>query len=273
MADFWEQFRNSVLAATTSADVATRIYQKVATTRVMGAAVVRPAYYVGHVSELMRDFVNHVERLLNTSEDNPAALLRSIAFLRECCRSLKSDIMQVADPLERLVRMIEDLLEKEEQAALEDGNLLKLEDDASLPLDDEEGGEEALLDAEMEIDRESLFSQRDALSESLRVKFRDALVSEAVVNDVADVISEVYLECVQFARELARLDVAPDEDIATVMSIVMDLQFGLDVQLRNLLMEDIDTSDLEPAYELGFFTWTAHLMKDLLTRAQAVKPA
>lgn len=258
MADFWEDFRNRVLAQTTSADVANSIYQKVATTGAMGPAIVKPAYYLGHVSALTMDFIDHVERLLNTTDDNCGAMLRAITFMRECCRSIKADIGLAADPMERLITMLEDILEGEEQAALEDADL-----------DDADGDDDEVEEDDEGIEREALAPQRESLQEALRVKLRKGDFSDEIINELAGVISAVYLECVQFARELGRLSRAPDEDTSTIMSILMDLQYGLDAQLRGLLMEDVDISDVEPTYKLGFFTWSAHFMDELMEKLHA----
>lgn len=265
MTDFWEDFRNRVLSHTTSADVAYTIYQKVATTGIMGPSIVKPAYYIGHVSVLTMDFVDHVERLLNMKDENRnAVLLRSVMFMRECCRSIIMDINQAAEPMERLVTMLEDILETEDLAAMEDSDLADAAgDDGAGSVEDD--------DTEDDVERESLAPQRERLEEALRVKLRAGDFSEPVTNELAAAIGAVYLECVQFARELSRLTKAPDEDTATIISILVDLQFGLDTQLRGLLMEDVDTSDTEPTYRLGFFTWSAHLLAELMEKTRAEK--
>lgn len=268
MADFWETYRNRVLSNNTAADTASMVYQKVASTGVMPPAITRPAYYIGHVSTLLMDFVNHVERMLNLPDDNTTGLLRSVAFLRETCRSIRHDIYQVADPLERVLTMLEDVLEGEELAALEDETDLDATPEQAALVADTRAAEQQ---EEEEIEREALAPQRENLEESLRVKLRKGDFSDQVINEVAKAISSVYLECVQFARELDRLSACSDEDTSTIMSVLMDMQYGLDTQLRALLMEDIDTNDFEPSYRLGFFVWTAHLSAELMDKIRDEK--
>jgi hypothetical protein len=268
MADFWEEFRNKVLAHTTSADIANLVYQKVSTTGIAGPAIIKPAYYVGHMSVLTMDFVDHVERLLNTPDDNRSAMLRSVTFLRECGRSMIFDITQSADPLERLITLLEDVLEGEELAAMEDGELDD-DDDAALDAAEAANAEAAEDQDDEEIEREALAPQREALEEAIRVKLRKGDFADNTVNEFAVSVGTVYLECVQFARELGRLSKAADEDTSTIMSILMDLQYSLDTQLRGVLLEDVDTSDLEPVYRLGFFTWSSHLVAELMEKIQA----
>lgn len=268
MADFWETYRNRVLSNNTAADTASMIYQKVASTGVMPPAITRPSYYLGHVSTLLMDFVNHVERMLNLPDDNTNGLLRSVAFLRETCRSIRHDIFQVADPLERLLTMLEDVLEGEELAALEDETDLDATPAQAAAAVDTQAVEQQ---DEEEIERETLAPDREKLEEALRVKLRKGAFSDQVINEVAKTIGGVYLECVQFARELDRLSSCSEEDTSTVMSILMDMQYGLDSQLRALLAEDIDTSDFEPTYRLGFFVWTAHLAAELMEKIREEK--
>lgn len=269
MGDFWEAYRNRVLANTTAADAASTIYQKVASTGVMQPAITRPAYYLGRMSTLMMDFVDHVERLLNTPDKQHAALLRSVAFLRETCRSIRYDILQVADPLERLLTMLEDVVEGEELADMEDAGLEATVQDAVAAANSQASAQQ---DQE-EIEREGLTPNRESLEEAIRVKLRASDFSDQVISEVASAIGGIYLECVQFARELDRLSSCPDEDTSTIMSVLMDMQYGLDTHLRGLLMEDIDTSDFEPSYRLGFFVWTAHLVYELVEKTGDEKTA
>ncbi|NDD29185.1 MAG: hypothetical protein EB084_13050, partial [Proteobacteria bacterium] len=77
LTDFWDAYRNRVLSGTTAADAACMIHQKVASTGVMLPAITRPAHYLGHMSTLTADFVNHVERLIETPVESSAMLLRS----------------------------------------------------------------------------------------------------------------------------------------------------------------------------------------------------
>lgn len=268
MAEFWDTYRNRVLTSTTAADTASMIYQKVASTGVMPPAITRPAYYLGRMSTLLMDFVNHVERMLNTPDENTTGLLRSVAFMRETCRSIRHDIFQVADPLERLLTMLEDVLEGEELAALEDETSLEATAEQAAAV---MGSQAAEQQDQEEIEREVLSPNREKLEEAVRVKLHKGDFSEETVKEVASAIGGVYLECVQFARELDRLSTCPDEDGSTIMSILMDMQYGLDTQLRGLLMEDIDTSDFEPSYRLGFFVWTAHLVAELMDKLREEK--
>jgi len=264
LTDFWDAYRNRVLSGTTAADAACMIHQKVASTGVMLPAITRPAHYLGHMSTLTADFVNHVERLIETPVESSAMLLRSVAFLRETCRHMRYDITCVADPLERLLTMLEDVIEDEETVEREDADIEASPETVAAAANARAAAEQD----EEEIEREALFPNRDRLEEALRVRLRANDFSESVIVETSRAIGSVYLECVQFARELERLSNTADEDTSAVMSVLMDMQYGLDSQLRGLLMEDIDTSDFEPTYRLGFFVWTAHLVAELMEKMQ-----
>jgi len=276
MASFWEEIRNKVREHTTSADVASRIHQKLASTGVQTPAVTKPAFYLGQLSVLTMDFMDYTERLIELEDRDYAGYLTAVNFLRECGRSISHNISRAAEPLERLIVMTEEILESEEFATLEDeeedleGELLDEEAEADAEAEDE--ADDDLDEDEEGIEREEMSGDREALEEGLRVKLRNDGFSDSVTEALASQISGIYLECVQLARELARLAKAPDEDTSTIMSILIDLQYGLDSQLRGFLVEDVNTSELEPTFSLGFPTWSAHLVAETM-ELMAEKPA
>jgi hypothetical protein len=250
MPDFWEEIRRKVLEHTTGANIAEMVYAKVASTGVAGPVIIKPAFYLSQLSGLTMNFMRHVETLLEAPDKDTAAWVRSICFLRETGRSIVTTISQVADPLERLITMTEEVLEGEEFSALED-------DGENSIASDTRGGDEGA-------EREEIFPEKDKLEENLRSKFRKSALSEQVTNELAERLAEIYLECVQFARELSRLSKAEDEDTAAIMAILIDLQYGLDSQLRGLLVEDMNVNEPEPTFTLGFFTWSSHCLSELV---------
>lgn len=266
MAEFWEEFRKKVLEHKTSADVAQMVYHKVASTGVAGPAIIKPAFHLGQLSVLTTDFVDHVERLLEAPDSNWSAMMRSVCFVRECSRTMVDQISHAADPFERLITMVEEILEAEEFAAMDmEEEEAEGEEEAQEGEAEEEGED---LD-EQDVEREEMAPERDKLRDTLRVKFRDNEFSDEVSDEMSMRLADVYLECVQFNKELARLRKAPEADTSAIMSILIDLQYGLDVQLRGLLVEDVNLSEAEPSFRLGLFTWSAHFLQEIIERLRA----
>jgi len=272
MPSFWEDIRKRVVQHTTSADVASMIYQKLASTGVQGPAIIKPSFYLGQISVLTMDFMDHVEQLQEIDDRDWAGYLRSVGFLRECARSIVTNIERSSEPLERLITIVEEILEGEEFAALEDEDELEA---AAVKAEEVEAADTAD-DVEVEdadVAREEMSAEREALEETLRSKFRNAGFGDETGDQLAKSIGNLYLECVQLAKELSRLSKAPDEDTATAMSILIDLQYGVDSQLRSLLVEDVNVADAEPTFNLGFFTWSALLLSELMDKVGGEKPA
>jgi len=279
MAVFWEEIRKRVREHTTSADVAAMIYQKIASTGVAGPAIIKPAFYLSQLSVLTMDFIDLVERLQEEEDRNWAALLRCVCFLRECARSMVIHISAVTESLERLITMTEEVLEGEDLAALEEEEADDEEPEESLqagateatPSERRTESTEEIEDLH-NVEREEMFPDREKLEETLRVKFRAGGFSDKVVEMTASQIGAIYLECVQFSKELSRLSKAPEQDTSTLMSILIDLQYGLESQLRGLLVEDVNVTEVEPAFALGFFTWSSHFLAELMETIGGERP-
>lgn len=75
------------------------------------------------------------------------------------------------------------------------------------------------------------------------------------------------MECVQYARELSRLSVAGDGDVATMLSILADIQFGIESRMRYLLVEDVseDNSSLYP----GLISWAGFFLGEIAEKMNA----
>ena len=276
MTSFWQEIRSKVVSHTTSADVADKVYKKLASTHVQGPALIRPAFLLGQLSVLTMDYISHVEHFLQGDAKDWSGMLRTVCFMRECAHGTRRYILEAGEPLERVITMLEEILEGEEVDLLEDEDLehdieeaevdVHAEIDGRPPTDDDDQDLTSLEAIDSNIEREAMADERNALEESLRSKLRAAEISDSVTRHLATQMAEYYLECVQLAKELARLAQAPDGDTATLVSILIDLQYGLDTQMRRVLLEEINTTDLEPTFTLGFDTWSALLISEILER-------
>ena len=192
--------------------------------------------------------------------------MRSVCFLRETGRTMVEQVARAADPLERLITMVEEILEAEEFAAMD------MDEEEGEADEEPQGDEEAEGDDDLEeqdVEREEMAPEKEKLRESLRGRLREHGFSDEVTDEMAARLADVYLECVQFHKELARLRKAPDADTSSIMSILIDLQYGMDVQLRGLLVEDVNLSEAEPSFRLGLFTWSAHLLQEIVDHMRA----
>lgn len=272
MPGFWEEIRTKVASRTTSADLAAKVYRKLASTQVQGPALIRPAFLLGQLSVLTMDYMSHVERFLETDAQDWSGLLRTVCFMRECAHSTRRYILEAGEPLERVITMLEEILEGEEAEDLGEDDFEHDLSEAEVDLEAELQGEDgestdlAIENLDTNIEREAMSDERQALEESLRSKLRAGGFSDNITRNLAAQMAEYYLECVQLAKELSRLSKAPDGDTSTLLSILIDMQYGLDTQLRGILLEEINTSEAEPTFALGFDTWVALFLNELVER-------
>jgi hypothetical protein len=114
---------------------------------------------------------------------------------------------------------------------------------------------------DVKVSREEMSADYEALREELRVKIRSAEVPEKVVNALSKEIADVYQECIQLAKELYRLKNCPDADVSTLLSILVDIQYGLCHEMNRHLLEDVLIEE-QFQFDPGILTWTAHFLAE-----------
>jgi len=266
----WEDIRKKVTARATVAMLSEKIYKKICSTRINSLAIIRPSYYISHISEQMMDYITFVDRFLLIPEREWESYLRLILHIKDCCRSISISILEITEPLEILIENMEEAFESEEFAEDTD-DMSEEEEEPSVPSPEPmekvapgEGGEGSSLSEEShELVREAYTQDKDQLDETIRVKLRDEIgISDRITKELARKLSDVYLECIHYLKSMLRLENAPDGDVSSILSILIDMQYGLDDQLRRLLMEDFFIEDL-PSYSPGLNTWVAHFLDEL----------
>ena len=266
----WEDITMKVSAQATAAMLSEKIYKKVSSTKINSLAIIRPSYYISHISEQMMDYITFVDRFLIIPEREWESYLRLMLHIKDCCRSISMSILQMTEPLEILIENLEEAFESEEFAEDTDDMAEEEEEEPAAPLSEEEktslktvAETHHLKEESHELVREAYTSDKEVLEENLRVKLRDEIgISDRIAKELAKKLSDVYLECVHYLKSLIRLENAPDDDVSSILSILIDMQYGLDDQLRRLLMEDFFIEDL-PSYSPGLNTWIAHFLDEL----------
>ncbi len=264
----WNDIRSQVQAQLTTAGMSAKIYRKIASSKTNSLAIIRPSYYLSHISTLVMDYITFVDRFLAIPERDWESYLTYILYIKDCCRNISVSIREIAEPLEILIENLEEIFESEEFA--DDSDDLEEDEEPSLPSASESAADEnepeippPSSDDSHEFVRETFTSDRDALDENLRVKLRDEIgISERIGKELAKKLSEAYLECIQYLRSTNRLLQSPDGDVSSILSILIDMQYGLDDQMRRLLLEDFFIEDL-PSYTPGLNTWIAHFLDEL----------
>jgi len=264
---FWDDLRSQVQKHTTAGDITVEIYRKLATSGANQLAIIKPAYYLGQLSIQTHDFMDMVEKILQVKEGELGAYLRLVLYLRESARNLYGSIREISSPLEDLILEFEELFEGEElEEEAELGEAEPEEGEPVPPSADEEDDDEEF-DQE-ESSRDLLLEKREELEEALRVKLRDTGCSARVVEELANRLSLVYLECVQLAWDLGRFNSSHEGDIVNLLSTLIDIQYGLDFQLRQLIWEDL-VLDPETTFRPGLLTWAAHFVADCMEKIGA----
>ncbi|MCE1248989.1 MAG: hypothetical protein LWY06_20315 [Firmicutes bacterium] len=263
---FWNDVRNKLKQKTTACDITVDIYKKVASSGVNMLGIIKPSFYLGQMSVLTLDFLGYVENFLTAEDGDWGEYLKFMLYLRESSKRLLVNIQNLNGPLSSLINMTEEIFEGENDADDD------LDDDAEPePIDDkykvtieemnEKKDSEPTGLEEINVTREDMASDYETLREELKVKIRSAEVPEKVVNALSKEIADVYQECIQLAKELYRLRNCPDGDVSTLLSILVDIQYGLCHEMNRHLLEDVMVEE-QFQFDPGILTWTAHFLAE-----------
>jgi len=263
----WNDIRNQVQEQLTTASMSAKIYRKIASSKTNSLAIIRPSYYLSHISTLVMDYITFVDRFLAIPEREWESYLTYILYIKDCCRNISVSIREIAEPLEILIENLEEIFESEEFAEetddMEEEEPSRPPESESAPGEVEPEDSVPADDESHEFVRDTYTADRDALEENLRVKLRNEIgISERIGRELAKKLSEAYLECIQYLRSQKRLLKSPDGDVSSILSILIDMQYGLEDQMRRLLLEDFFIEDL-PSYTPGLNTWIAHFLDEL----------
>lgn len=265
---FWQDLRKQVGERTTSADITMSLYKKMATSGVNMLGIIKPSFYMGQLSVLSFDYIGYVEKFLASEEGDWGEYLKCILYIREIAKRLLVNIQNAQGPLDLLVRQMEELREgenaptEEEMEEEPEPEVLEKPDEKDLEniLEGKEKEPESLM--EPDISRDDLAQDYENLREELRVKIRNTGTPERVVEELSREIADVYQEAVQFSRELSRLSRCPDGDLHSLMSILVDIQFGLGHEMKKHLFEDILVAE-QFEFCPGLLTWSSHLLESI----------
>jgi len=262
---FWNDVRKKLKQKTTASDITNNVYKKLASSRVNMLALIKPSFYIGQMSVLTMDYMAYVEKFLSADEGDWGEYLKFILYIRESSKRLLFNIQNLHGPMNNLIRMLEEILEGEkfsaedeyeeepEPEAIEEPENIDIED---ILEENKDTGEEV---EEISINREEMSSDYEAFREELRVKLRQADVPEKIYCELANEIADVYQECVQLTKEVNRLSNFPEGDISTLLSILVDIQYGLCYEMKKHLLEDVIVEE-RFQFDPGLLTWTAHFL-------------
>jgi hypothetical protein len=230
-------------------------------------AIIKPSFYIGQLSVLTEEYMSYVERFLDSEDRDWGGYVKFVIYIREISSKLLDEINKLQDPLNKLIHLLEEIYEGEqsnlndeydedlEPEIIEEPDNLEKVLDESEEIEESEQAENIVNDAS----REDMVEDYEELNEELRVKLRQADIPMLVEKELAKVIDDMYLECIQLAKELIRLNRMPDGDIITLMSILVDIQYGMCHEMKRYLMEDIFIEDIF-SFEPGILTWTARFL-------------
>lgn len=260
---FWNDVRNQLRERTTASDITMEVYRKLTVKGLNMLGVIKPSFYMGQLSTLSLDFIGYVEKFLSAEEGDWGEFLKFILYIRESSKRLLFNIQNLQGPLENLIHLLEELYEGEKSGDDEydeDPEPEEIEKPDNVNIDDimsDKDDQETSYDSEeIKIGREEMFSDYEELKEELRVKIRQADVPEKILNLLTNEIADVYQECIQLSKEMYRLSKYPEGDISTLLSILVDINYGLCCEMKKHLLEDVvieDTFHFDP----GLLTCTA----------------
>jgi len=263
---FWEEFKQKVVENTTGSDIAESVLEKLSSSQINPLALLKPGYYLGNLAVLTMDYIGYVEQLLQVRDGDKPALLEKTILIRECGKTIAYSLKETLDPLEIAIQHIEEAYEGYEEETLED-----IEDAELAEMEEEEYDEKSESEehdhekedetSEEEDYRDDFNEQKEALRQELEVKLRTSDCGELTVKNLAQKISELYLEGVMLNRDLGKISETAEGDLVEMLSILVDIQYSLDEKLRALLLEDYLTED--PLFSPGLPTVCAQFMNEI----------
>lgn len=282
---FWTDYRDAVKKRTTSAVTARAVYKMVAFPGLNMLYVIKPTFYMGQLSTLTADYIAYVEKFLDTDERDWGEYLIYLLHIREISESLLYNVEKLGPSLDLLIKASEEFLEGERaepgaeyeyeaEPELYEDEEIDSEKVKEILKDDDNETSEDLNDVEIipeqPVSRDAMIGDFEDLKKKLTEKFKEIDIpkgmvekflgsSEHVGERLAEKIALVYLEAIQYARELKRLSEYPEGDLSTLMSILIDVNYGLCDQMKNHIREDV-VVDNEFSFEPGLLTWSSHLL-------------
>lgn len=234
---FWQELRDKVRQNKLGTNVTVQALSKIRSAGTPELSIVKPAFYFGQVYTLSLDFIRFVEDLLAANPENKGDVVKGLLYVREASHALLTNVRALAVPLEGLVLDLDDLYESKAGR-------------------DEEADEEEEADDEFAPDEASL-------TESLRRFFGNAGSGDSVSQNLAKAVAGLYRECVHFAEAISELQGTKDGDLEAILGVVLDIQYGLEWQMRFLVEDDVST-DRGAGFVPGVLTWSGLVLNDLV---------
>lgn len=244
---FWEELRQQVKEHTTAGDLCYQFHGRLAATPVNEMAVIRPTFFLSQFSVQTHDYMDLVEKLLGAGESDLRAHLTGLLYLREAARSLARLIREASEPLEIMIACLEELYEARQAV---------------------EEGEEAHEEEEGEETGDDFAAEKTQLEALLRSRFSALGLADSVGNELSARLAEVYRSCVRLARAEKALTVADPEDLEEMLTVLTEMQYIIDFEMRKVLLEEIFL-DETPTFVSGLFTWMSHAVEELVRRVAA----
>jgi hypothetical protein len=253
---FWEELRTQVRERTTAGDISYELFELITATGVSEVAVVQPTFYMGRFFILTHDFMDFTEKLLDAPAD-PGHIFSAVLYLRETARTMARMIRHAAEPVEGMMQYLDLVYEESMTPTSEEEEVHEHEHEHEHDHAEEE---------------DEFAAERDALRQSLKVKLREARLSDKVVEELSKRLADTYHGCVRFARALRLLKTRdPEVDLPGFLTVLVDTQYVMDTFLRRLLVEDVFLEET-PAFTTGLMPWISHAIEELarqITQPQA----
>jgi hypothetical protein len=244
---FWQELTEKVKQNKLATNITVQVLAKIKSAQIEEFIIVKPAFYFGQIYTLCLDYLHIVEDLLSAPPESKFDVVKGLLFIREAASSLLSDIKALAVPLEGLVLAVDDRYEQKV------GNT-----------EVDESGEEEMKD--------EFVAEEASLIERLHYLFETAGNSDFVVSNLSRSIAGFYRECVHFAKAISELLDAPDGDLEMLLSILLDIQYGLEWQVRFMVEEDVlNETKAEVSFSPGLLTWSSLALTELVPSLSEAK--
>jgi|GEM_PF-5742154 len=260
---WWQEVRGKVREKRLAPDIAYSIFDKLLTTNCHYLLAIRPAYHFGFLYNLIVDYLKLVDLIIGEVEEGDKnKLISLLLYLQSACENIMEEINKFSPHLTHLIERVFVLYNEREAEKKEKASDTEMIAERGLSEEEEEEPEDFSFDMDSEKLREDLYEEKDKLAELLTSRFMWTNAPSEIINITANRIAEIYLEGIQFLRNLKRIINVSENDIETIMVALIDLSYGLEWKFRYLISNDI-VSDEGFKFTPGILTWSSLLLTEL----------
>ncbi len=223
-------------------ELSVALLSKMRSSGVSDFVLLKPSFCFAEIQSQSLNFAQYVEILLDTNAENKEAIAKGLLYVRESAEALLASIRRVTLPLESLI----------------------------LNLDRRYEGRNGNDGANLEMEKIDVEAEAEDWETRTRALLGKVGINGVVANNLSKVMANLCQETIRFSEDLGDLLAVKDGDLEGMLSIALDIQYGLEQEMRLLIEEDLRTEE-EIQFTPGLLTWSSLALHELIPNLHLAK--